>query len=92
MFKIGDLVQVINKPEIIFQIKEFHYNGIIIHDGLLIEERLLKLYEEPQDSWFPDEVGYKVEDIINDRYNEHYHTVDNTTGMCITCGENVDGS
>ena len=32
----------------------------------------------------------ELESIINDRYDEHYHVVDNTTGHCVTCGENVD--
>lgn len=143
MFKVGDWVQVINNPEIVFQIEEFHHNGIVIHDGLFIEERFLKPYngsfcpicgepeveddkqpqpgthiitvlyecgakvdfplgsdeyiiskrcDEPHDSWFPeiDYVDHKLESIINDRYDEHYHTVDNTTGYCVTCGENVD--
>jgi len=143
MFKVGDWVQVINNPEIVFQIEEFHYNGIVIHDGLFIEERFLKPYnqsvcpicgkpkmeedKQPQpgthiitviyecgselnyplgsnefiiskrcdevyDSWFPeiDYVDHKLESIINDRYDEHYHVVDNTTGQCVTCGENVD--
>ena len=143
MFKVGDWVQAINNPEIVFQIEEFHCNGIVIHDGLFIEERFLKPYnqsvcpicgkpemeedKQPQpgthiitviyecgskldyplgsnefiiskrcdelhDSWFPeiDYVDHKLESIINDRYDEHYHVVDNTTGHCVTCGENVD--
>lgn len=141
MFKIGDWVQIINNPEIVFQIEEFHHNGIVIQDGLIIEERFLKPYEgsfcpicgepeveedkqpqagthiitvlyecgakvdyllgsdeymiskrcdelqEPEDSWFPDEVDYK---LGSTKIDEHYHTVDNTTGYCVTCGENVD--
>jgi len=143
MFKVGDWVQVINNSEIIFQIEEFHYGGIVIHDGLFIEERFLKPYDtskcpicgtdkiqeskqppsgthvftviyecgsevdfpigsnefiiskrcdEINDSLFPeiDYVDHKLESIINDRYDEHYHVVDNTTGKCVTYDENVD--
>jgi hypothetical protein len=46
ILKVGDWVQSIHDENIIFQIKEFHCAGVIIHNGRFIEERILKAYNK----------------------------------------------
>lgn len=116
-FKVGDWVQTINNPDIIFQIEEFHHGGIVIHNGLLIEERFLRPYKgsfcpicgkpEVEEDKQPQpgthiitlvyecgtEVDYPLgsdDYVVSKRCDEHNHIVDNATGKCTTCGENVD--